>query len=677
MTEPTPLTSKPRRRIDPGVLVLDAPEAPDALPLEADDTGHKIPVTFQSTGLRVEVPAMWSGADLLDPGDITLVEWLLNGVPFQSKRLTAPYDATDLPDADGLVPPALMDVPGLHRLQYQVILRESSGNDPVPSFVTLLDSDKVGPNQGQRGTPLQFDIDIQTQGVTDAYLDNPANNDRVVATITPAWLDIRLGDVVEADLTPLPFSRPLRKRPRQVTVVATTTIVQAHKDGTLPIEIHFPGDFLRGLANREYNAHYYLRDRSGRESGPSRTAVLLINLTPTPVNLPIVDIPQLDDGLINLSDARELGGVFMNIPEVFGTAPGDFLLPSWDLNPLSPIQIADVQHWPITVPIPYAVLASGGAEFVRGTVRAEYRWQRGTAPARPSPIRFVPVDLTVAGAVSPNNPNPVNQLLELVTVKGRDGDNRLTINDVGLQVRVVTRLYNAPVAGQLLELMVGIHPDPLATYQVLASDVAGQEVEWLVDWNVIEPLLIGGTVPFFYWTFNGVNRQRAQDTQVDVNIVAIVDVKDLEYVGVDYGPGPDAGFIGCALRPWVNGVGVYIPADNRWDDGDEVVLHWASYANPSGNPGGIIPEAVQMFSHTLTAEEARDGYEFRVPFDPYILLPGLVKPPAGELNPRHGSAVARYQIIKAGGGGMGYSPFRLVFIKLIRPGGAPPCLSDD
>jgi hypothetical protein len=221
--------------------------------------------------------------------------------------------------------------------------------------------------------------------------------------------------------------------------------------------------------------------------------------------------------------------------------------------------------------------------------------------------------------------------------------------------------------------MVGTHPDPVATYRLQASDVGGREVEWLVDWSVIEPLLIGGLVPFFYWTFNGVNRQRAQDTPVVVNIVSIVDLKDFDYVGVHYGPGPGAGFISCPLRPWVNGVGVHIPGDNRWDSGDEVILHWESYANASGNPAGVIPETIQHFGHTLTADEARNGYEFRVPFDPYILLPGLVKPPVAQ----YGCAVAYYQIIKPGGGGMGTSPRKRVFITLIRPGDTPPCLSDD
>ncbi|KRA08332.1 hypothetical protein [Pseudomonas sp. Root569] len=676
MSEYDPLNPPSSRGTKAGVLVLDAPVAPDALPLEADDRGHKIPVFFQSTGLRVEVPTLWPGSNVLDPGDITLVKWFFEADMFDEKRLTAPYDASDLPDVDALVPPHLMDVPGLHRLRYEVILRESSGNPGELSFSTILDSDKVGPNNGLRGPRFQFPQVIEDDGVTDEYLDNPANLDRVTATIDLIWPDIRLGDVVEASLIPLPFLKPLRKRPRHLDIVATTTIVQAHKDGVRPIEVHFPGAFLRGLPNREFNAQYYLKDRSGRESGPSRTAPLLINLTPTPTDLDPVQIPQLNDGRIALNDARAEGGVYMNILEVFGSTEGDRLLPSWDLIPLDPIVISAFQVWPIRVPIPYSVLASGGYEFVSGIVRAEYSWQRGVAPSRPSITRFAPVDLTVAGPVSPNNPNPINLLLDVVTVKGVDGDNQLTINDEGKPVRVITSLYGAPDVGQTLELMAGSFPGPIATYTVQAGDSAGREIEWFVDWNIIE-LLDTGWVPFFYWTFNGVNRQRAPDTPVMINTVPIVGLKPLEYVGVNYGPGPDAGFISCHLRPWVNGAGVKIPGDpTLLDGGDEVILHWASYAHPNGFAGAVIPDTIKSFSHTLTEQEAREGYVFQVPFDPYILLPGLIKPPEGQTNPRHGSAVARYQIIKPAGAGMGYSERNLVFIRLIRPN-SPPCVSDD
>lgn len=682
MSKPIVSIPIPAKARTPGTLEAVAPDAPDKLALMPDDTGYKIPVSFQSTGLAVQVPSLWGGTIALLPGEMTAVVWLWDGVPFATKRLEAPYDATDLRDVDSVVPPSLMDSPGPHNLSYEVFLREGSGNDPESSFVTLLDVDKVGPNQGQRGPQLRFSPEIERDGVTDEYLDDPANNNRVVGTIVsptiPAWLDMRLGDRVEAYLTLLPLRRPARKHPRQLDIVATTTITQAHKDGA-PVEVFFSGDVLRTLANREYNANYWLVDRAGRESGPSRTAPLYINLTVTPTELRPVDVPQLSDGRITLSDAREPGGVFMNILEVVGSMADDILRPVWDSIALPEIKIATVQVWPIRVSIPYSVLATGGYEFTPGTIRAGYTWERGVAPARPSQPRFVPVNLTVAGSVSPNNPDPINRLLEVVTVKGRDGDNLVTLNDVGLPLRVVTLLFDRPNAGEILELMIGTHPVPVATYTVRLTDVGGQEVEFFVDWADVESIVgSGGIFDFFYWTFNGVNRQRAVDTPVHVNIVPIVGLQDLEYVGVTYGPGTGAGFISCPLRPWVNGVGVLIPGDpSLLAGGEEVLLEWASYANPSANPSGVMPETIITLSHTLSPEEARNGYEFRVPFDPCILHPGLVAPPAGQTNPRHGSAKARYRVMKPAGGGMGFSPYRLVAISLIRRGGLPPCISDD
>ncbi|AZE93540.1 hypothetical protein C4J96_1407 [Pseudomonas orientalis] len=671
-------TPEPIGVTNAGVLELHAPLAPDSLDLMPDDVGRKIPVSFQSTGLRVEVPALPPGSDILEPGDITVFKWFWDDALFDIKKLEAPYDEFDLPAVDSVVPPHLMDVGGLHRLKYEVILRESSSNPGVPSFITLLDSDKVGPNQGQRGPRLRFSALIDAEGVTDEYLDDPSNGNRVVGTIAPLWLDARLGDVVEGYLTPLPFRKPARKRNRRLDVVATTVITQEHKDGTRSVELDFPGGYLRGLKNGEYNANYYLRDRSGRESGPSLTSPLLINLTPTPVELPAVQIPQLADGRIDLDDARQKpDGVYMQIPQLFGVAPGDFLYPLWDRIPLSPIRIAEIQAWPITVRISYPVLARGGYEYTPGVIRTEYDWQRGNGLARPSVTRFVPVDLTVAGPVSPDNPDPINHSLPVVTVKGKDGDNQLSFNDEGLRVRVVAPLYDNPKPGELLELMAGSHPGPIATYEVKPGDTARKEVEWFVDWAVIA-LLGGGLVAFFYWTYNRVNRQRARDTPVLINITPIVGLKDLEYVGVTYGPGPDAGFISCPLRPWVNGVGVRIPGDEiRLARGDEVNLEWASYAHPAGFAGAVIPETIHTFTHTLVGNEHRDGYTFQVPFVPYIKAPGLVEPAPGKDHPRHGSAVARYQVIKPLGAGMGYSGRKLVYITLIRLAGQPPCLSDD
>lgn len=645
---------------------------PYALPLLSDETAFTIPRLAQAEDLPVEVTVLWGGSDTLDPGEITLIHfyWDNEPTPFDTQSIEAPYDASDLPVV-GFVPQIKLDSPGLHLLRYEVEL--VPGNPAELSDPILINLDKEAPNQNNRGGPLIFPLDVQRDGVTDAYL--ASNGDRVVAEV-PRWPDMRLEDRVDGYLSLLALRNKRSLRNRFVDVVATVTINQLHKDGA-PIELVFEGDELRAHANGEYNAHYYLTDRADNEGPPSRISILLIDLTPTPTLLRPVDVPQLlIDGLIDLEDARAPGGVYMEIPEVFGSAAGDVLQPFWNLIPLGPITVGFAQAWPIRVPIDYATLASGGFEFAPGVIRADYTWQRGTMPARRSGPRFVPVNLTVAGPVSPNNPDPINRLLDQVTVKGVDGDNLLTASDKDQPARVVLPLYDNPVANEVLELMWG-SPGVLAdTYTVRPEDRVGDEIEFFVPWALIESMP-GGTVPAFYWTYNGFNRQRSVDTLVTVNIVTIIGLLSPQFPDVHYGPGPGSGFINCDLRPWDGGARVRVPGDvTRLDGGDEVILSWASYANTNGNASGLIPGTSETFRHTLTSREAEEGYDFRVPFDPYILLPGLVKPPDGQINPRNGSAVVQYRVIKQAGAGIGDSGRVLIAISLIRPN-LPPCIADD
>lgn len=646
---------------------------PFALPLLSDEVAYTIPLSAQVGDLPVEVQELWGGGDGLDAGEIMTIRfyWDEEPTPFDTQSLEAPYDESDLPVV-GHVPQIKLNAPGLHLLRYTVTL--VPGDTAGPSGPILINIDNIAPNQNNRGLAVIFPPDVVTFGATDDYL--AAHGDQVEGVV-PRWSDIRLEDEVTCDLVRLPLTTSKGRRRVRADMVAHVTITQAHLDGA-PIELVLTGDVLRSHANGEYNARYYLMDRAGNEGPPSRTSVLLIDLTPSPANLRPVVLPQLAiDGRIDLEDARDPGppgGVYLLIEEVVGAVPGDVLVPFFNLIPLPAQVIGMGQIWPIIVQIDYATLASGGYEFVAGVARADYTWQRGTGTPRRSDPRFVPTDLRVAGPVSPNNPNPVNVLLDRVTVKGKDGDNLVTINDRDMPLRVVVPLYAGPAVNEVLELMWGSPAVLAATYQVGPLDQAGDEIEFFVPWAVVEQT--GGIVPTFYWTFNGVNRQRSPQTDVTVNIVPIVGLHDPEFPDVNYGPGPDSGFIGCYLRPWDGGARVRIPGDTtRLSAGDEVILSWASYQNTNGHPSGVIPETITTFSHTLTQQETEDGYDFRVPFDPNILLPGLVKPPEGQTNPRHGSAVVQYRLTKTGGGGMGDSSRRLVFITLIRPS-SPPCVSD-
>lgn len=659
--------------------MLAQPWVPEALPLRDDDEGYKIPRLVQLLPLAVEVQELWTGGDILDPGEITSLTWYWDGVQVGDiKELVAPYDESDLPDVASEIPPILMAVPGLHSLQYVVEL--VFGNPSEPSFPILVDIDKVAPNQGQQWNRMIFPPEIVDFGVTDEYLADPVNGDRVIAVLEP-WPDMRLEDIATGYLTLLPAVRSPHTRYRRTDAVAQVAITQAHKDGA-PIELVFEGDYLRTLqSGREYSAQFRLTDRAGWEGPPSRTAILLIALTPTPVEFRAPEVPQAfgtgSNGRIDLEDARAPNGVFMNIVEIFGAEPGDVLRPSWNLIPLPEIIVGDFQVWPIRVAISWPILAQGGFELVGGIVRASYTWQRGTSVIRPSVVRFVPVDLTAAGELNPNNPDFTNPVLLLPTVKGKTGDDVLTIADTNQPADVELLLGIGFEAGDELQLFWNEAPVPGAVYTVGPLDAPGRLIPFQIPWLLIQPIG-NAVVNLYYETFNGVNSQRSRNKPVTLAINPIIGLRPTTYEDVNYGPGPDSGFIGCTTNPHPShGVLVKVPGDDtRLEVGDVLRLRWAGYASTNGNASALIGDSVGEFdSPPLTQEWVENGYPFIVPFDPYVLLPGLVKPDDYPSKPRWGSVTTSYTVLR-NGVNIGSSNRSLVSVTLIRPNGLPPCIAD-
>ncbi|MGY2237388.1 hypothetical protein ACW9ID_20430 [Pseudomonas gingeri] len=641
-------------------LALKEPHVPAALPLLADESAYTIPRSAQAQDLRVEVVELWGGSEALDPGEITTVRfyWDDETKEVDTRTVEAPYGPEILP-FPGFVPALKLDIPGPHKLRYVVEL--VPGNPTDLSHPISVNIDKEAPNQGQPGEKLMFPAEVERDGITDAYL--AANNDRVIATVEH-WPDMRLEDVVEAYWERLPF--------RDLDPVARVEIEQTHKDGA-PVELIFEGDIIRRNGNGRFVAYYHLLDRAGNTGLRSERTDILVDLTASPIQLSAPRVPQADDGLVDLEDARSPGGVYMLIDRILNLEDGDVISPFWNMIALPVIVFDESLTWPQRVAIDWDILSAGGFDITPGTVLARYTWRRGTGTAIPSDPRFVPVDLTVAGPVNPGNPDPINVLLERVTIKGVTGDNIITTEDIGRSVRAVVPLYADPRVGQVLELMWADHPTSADSYTVEVGDSEGKEVEFFIPWALIEPVG-NAVVPAYYWTFNGVNRQRAPDTPVNVNVVPILGLKSVEFPDVSYLPGPGAGFINCSHLPWL-GVRVRIPGDpERLAVNDKIELSWVGHAG-TNNGAPVIPETVEVFTHTLTAEEALNGYIFTVPFDPYVKLPGLIKPAEGSTSPANGCAVVRYTLFKAQGG-MGKSGGKLLPISLIRPN-SPPCLGED
>ncbi|WP_017902093.1 RCC1 domain-containing protein [Pseudomonas asplenii] len=493
-------------------------KVPVAIAMEDDDHYFQIPLAAQYEDLEVVIEQVWDNYEG-STGDQTHIDYFFDGVFVFRKTLVWPFDPSVAFPYSAYIPKSFLRATGVQRLTYIVVL---DGNDSPPSQPTAIDLDRVAPNNGSPWRRLGFPVDE----VTEDYLADPANNDQLVGTVE-RWVDIKIKDSVCG------FWEPSANPAPEPVHIATLTIDRDHVFNQKPIELVFKGTDIRGKGNGEFRVYYKLWDKVGNDGPPSSGELIDVKLTPLPVTLlePRVPLAELD-GLIDLEDARQ--GVHMEILEIPGIQPGDFLDFYWDLQWLGEHQVEDIQSWPIPVPVSWEALSYRGAEDSRQLARVHYTWRRGNIGPRPSQSRFVDVDLTVAGPTNPDNPNPVNELLEKVTVKGVTGDNRITeADEASAPVRVVVPLYADPLPGQVLELMWAGEPAPVATYRVSAVDKEGDLVEFFIHWDLIEP--IGNAkVQASYWTYNGVNRQRSPSTEVEVSVGVLTITGNRTQVGPHY-----------------------------------------------------------------------------------------------------------------------------------------------
>jgi len=651
MSKPTPPPmAGPATR---SILRLEALQVPIALPMEADDFGYQIPREAQAQDLKVVIENVWDNYEGTVPGEITYVhvyfDYTPGASPVVTEKLEWPYDPSEVFPLSLSIPQSHLNSPGRHELSYIVTL---DGNPSPPSDLTVIDLDKLAPNQGAAWRRLEFPVDV----IDEVYLED---HDQVVATIEP-WNDIKLKDVARGHWEAL--------NDPDTEAVCEVVIEPRHlKVDPDPIELVFTGDDIRDKGTGEFFPYYVLYDKVGNEGVKSLRTSIEVDLAPAPVTLRPPRVPQADDGLIDLEDARAPNGVLMLVDEIVGAAAGDVLHFYWNLQHLGEHRIADPQPWPISIPVSWAALISGGTQLARQTIRVHYTWARGVIGPRPSAPKFVPVDLTVAGPIQPSDPDPINRALPQVTVKGVTGDNVLTVADSDQDARVVVPLYADPEPGEVLELIWDNLSTPVDTHTVQSGESEGDEIVMFVPWSFIAPVGTG-QMPVYYWTFNGINRQRAMDTSVSVDVAPIIGLRQPIFPDVSTAPGAGSNTINCTLEPWL-GVRVDIPGDpQRLDENDEILLDWTAYASPNWQSGTEIPHASGIFPHRLSAEEAITGYQFTVAFDPYVKEPGVVDPGTG--------SVAVFYRLRKANGGRGTSSSRKVYVSLIRAN-RPPCLGDD
>ncbi|WP_123586830.1 hypothetical protein [Pseudomonas fluorescens] len=537
---------------------IDAPKVPAVL--DPDDPWGLLPLSALGDDLAVTFMDFQQGVP--GPGEADLVE-----LGFMPKG--AAFDMVDerwYPTSDLIVFPQTLKVPR-YRLKegvYEVAIQISRyGSHPVEGERKTLTIDTSKPNFGNTPGPVVFPAELGGV-ITETYLIQEGE----VSVLVPWYIDVAVGDRAEYYWTdnesPPDSEVPIREQEFSPEDIA---------DKRLRITVY--ADEIRVWGPGRRALYYYLRDRAGNEGPRSILSWIEVDLSPAPGALQPPKVPLSDRGVLDRQQARD--GVVVEIPEYDFADATHCAAIFWDEILVDEIPI-DPADFPAIVPVPWMNLHARGDGPRQASVY--YRIRQGSTYGPPSPSTLVAVNLTLAGQDHANAPALINADLALVEVYG---EKTLTLNtllsaDYGYPATVKLKLYDAPQAGQVLELYWGSYPGFVARYVVKASDVAGNTIRFSVPWNVIDTDKENPALPVYYTTSNGVNQQQSLPTPVRVQIVPITDLKEPVF--------PDAGKEGvlhCCSRPrlW-EGVKVRVPADVRIEQGDVITLVWQGCAGPNG-----------------------------------------------------------------------------------------------
>ncbi|WP_122314726.1 hypothetical protein [Pseudomonas cichorii] len=548
------------------------------------------------------------------------VGWRVAGAPFaavQRYRFEPPID----PGPKSLAVPLRNLEHGTHDLSYRIIV----GGNGIESLKKTVTVDRVAPNDNQRPDAVLFPDELNGV-ITNEYLSGQGE----VQVKVPLYTDLMARDRALYDWTdsnpPAESEQPLAEQEFSQEDIDNDRLLLTFSEAQ-----------IRGSGQGIRYAYYRLCDLAGNQGPFSFLANILVQLTPAPANLKPPRIPLSSRGLIDREHAREgatgQGGVTVEIDAYDNPEASQKILVDWDGTPLAELNV-DPLGFPLQAYVPWSTLRAKGLGALTATV--DYKVRYGALLSEPSEPATAPVDLTIAGQDHANAPALLNVNLAMLEVRGEKSDtpNTLTVEDHGLDAKVLLALYDDPHPGESIAVYWGAIPEAVASYEVKTGDVAGQLLTLVIPWGVIEEDLDNLALPVFYITHNNINEQQSRITDVHVSIVLIEGLKEPSFPHANL-----YGYLNCCAVPrlW-KGVTVRIEGDPRFAAGDKIELAWQGCDSLNGTRP--IPGVAQTFEKTLSADEALNGFETVVlPYDT------LIAPMAN-----NGSALVEYTLTKTAGG---------------------------
>ncbi|WP_282413400.1 hypothetical protein [Pseudomonas sp. PS01299] len=606
MASPKPLTPAEQSRVDylkvrRAVTKADAPVIkvhPDNpfLSDTSDDEANQIPLSQQGKPFKCLVPRP---AEADDPKEIPgFIHLTFDGSPIVSTR----YDYVtplnpDILEIEMTFPVGYTDRPGTHELGYFI----DQGGNESNSEPLECNVDRTPPHPF---FPVTLPQEVIDEGITKKYLDDIG----FVAIKIPDYGDMRIGDFIEVLYGD---SIPLAEVVDSITRIDTTT----------EIELELTADQVFKKGEGDHALFFRVTDRKGNPSAISPSVPVTVVLTDPPEGLLPLDIPLLDgvgDGLVDLADAQNPLGVGI-VDEYTHYLPGDELVVTYDDIP----QMAKpISGFPCYVDISFKNVFNNDPGVK--TVAARYQIKRGSTYYPPTPIsKDVLVDLRKPGLpIDPENPDPTNPILALVTVQGDSGGlvNTLREADKDGDVTVTVNTYadakendtvQLEYAGQLVSEADG--------GLVTIPNTIPTSLEWKVKWDVIAAAGNGDpTHPMAYVIGHSLN------DNVDISKPRNVDVE----IQVDTVPDPAFLHLDPNYTDWLNCkalrldpikgvvVEVHVPGGELALANQELIFTYQGYIDAEG--ATIKPGTLEEVPYTPTDQEAADGFIVKIPYAPLL-----------------------------------------------------------
>ena len=606
MASPKPLTPAEQSRVDymkvrHAVTKVDAPVIkvhPDNPFLDdtADDETNQIPLSQQGMLFKCLVPRPAEADDPeMVPGFIDLT---FDGSRIPSTRYpyTTPLDP-DILEIDMTFPVGYTDRPGTHELGYFI----DQGGNESNSVPLKCNVDRTPPHPF---FPVGLPDEIINDGITKKYLDDIG----FVAIKISNYADMRIGDFIE-----LLYG--------DSTVLAEVVDSVTRTDTTTDIVLRLTAEQVFKQDEGTHALFFRVTDRKGNPSTFSPPVHVTVVLTDPPEGLLPLSIPLYDgvgDGLVDLADAQTPLGVGI-LAEYTNYLPRDELVVTYD----GILQMAKtISGFPFYVDISFKDVFNNDPGVK--TVAARYQIKRGSTYYPPTPIsKDVDVDLRKPGLpIDPDNPDPTNPILALVTVQGDSGGpvNTLREADKDQLVTVTVNTYADAKEDDTVQLeyagqLVSEEDGGLITI----PDVIPTSLEWKVKWDVIAAAGNGDpTHPMAYVIGHPLN------DNVDISKPRNVDVE----IQVDTVPDPAFLHLDPNYTDWLNCkalrldpiegvvVEVHVPGGELALANQELTFTYQGYTDDGGaNPK---PGTDKEVFYTPTDQEAASGFIVKIPYAPLL-----------------------------------------------------------